>query len=221
MGVESVKSSHGTKNSKSLVDDVYVRLKRDIVSTRLLPGTALTEMSLAQSLGTSRTPTREALRRLQKDGLVDIEHGRGARVSQVSFRNAIEVYEIRILVEPNAALQAARQLTLELAERLKKVRDVIADPSLTLDVAERWEIDRQLHDIILETAGNELLRSVVWDLRVRTERAFTYYGAQKDMISTRQEHIELVDTILNCDEENAERLMRQHLINARSRLTSF
>jgi DNA-binding GntR family transcriptional regulator len=213
-----MKTSSGT-GKVSLVEDVYARLKRDIVSNRLAPGAPLTEIGLAQSLGTSRTPIREALRRLQKDGLVDIDQGRGARVSQVSFQNALEVYDIRRLVEPHAARLAARQLTPDLAERLKAMRDTIANPSLTSDVVERWEIDRKLHDLIFEAAGNELLRSLVWDLRVRTERAFTYFGAQRDMHSTREEHIQLVNAILECDEEKAERLMREHVTNARARLT--
>ncbi len=203
----------------SLVKDVYVRLKHDIMSTRIAPGTALAEVELARTYGISRTPVREALRRLEKDGLVDIERRRGARVSDVSFRNALEVYDIRTLVEPHAARLAAHQLNPGLVARLKEMRDAIAEPSLTSEAIERWEIDRKLHDLILEAAGNELLRTVVWDLRVRTERAFTYYGAQGEMNSTRDEHIQLVDVIIQCDGEEAERLMREHLTNARARLT--
>jgi DNA-binding GntR family transcriptional regulator len=207
--------TNGTKSSLS--ESVYIQLKRDIMSLKLLSGSVLTENGLAESLGISRTPIREALRRLQKDGLVDMDHGRGARVSQVSFRDAIEMYEIRGLVEPYAACLAASQLTPELTQRLRKMLEVIAEPSLTSDISLRWQIDRELHDLILEAAGNELLRALVWDLRIRTERAFAYV-AQRGMEFTRQEHVRLVEAILRGDADAAEQLMREHLANAKARL---
>jgi DNA-binding GntR family transcriptional regulator len=219
INTHSVASGVHASSRASLVEDVYNRLKQEILSLELAPGTALIETSVANSLGISRTPLREALRRLHQEGLVDIDHGRGARVSGVSFRDAIEAYDIRILVEPNAARLAARLMTPELAARLKHMRDAVAQPSLTSNPAERWQIDRELHNIILQAAGNEMLRSFLWDLRVRTERAFTYYGAQRDLHSTQKEHIKLVDAILTSDEEQAEHLMRQHLLNVRARLT--
>lgn len=202
----------------SLAEDVYICLKEDIISAKLPPGTALIEGSLAESLGISRTPVREALRRLEKDGLVDIEHGRGARVSEVSFRDAIEVYEIRELIEPYAARLAASRLTPELAQHLRKMLGVISEPSLTSDISVRSQMDRELHDLILEAAGNEMLRTLVWDMRVRTQRAFAYV-AQMGLKVTQQEHVQLVEAILRRDADTAEQLMRQHLANAKARLT--
>lgn len=209
-----------SSSRNSLAEEVYEHLKKEIMSTHLAPGTALTEVTLAQSLGISRTPVREALRRLEVDGLVDIERGRGARVSEVSFRNALEVYEIRMLVEPYAAAKAAQNLSPKFEARFQELRDMFASPTLTLDGMERWNIDRGLHDLIFQVAGNELLRSLVWDLRVRTERAFTYYGALRDLDATRNEHLQVVVAILARNAALAEERMRLHISNSLARLTA-
>lgn len=201
----------------SLAEEVYTRLKRDIVSHKLPPGTPLNELGLAQSLNTSRTPVREALRRLQAEGLVEIVRSRGARVSEVSFREASEAYEIRGLLEPHAARLAVERLTEESARSLREMRDRLNAPSLTSDTAVRWEMDRELHDLILETAGNELLRSLVWDLRVRTDRAYAYL-AEGALAASRREHVHILEAILSKDANAAEESLRTHLVNSRSRL---
>lgn len=201
----------------SLAEEVYAQLKKEIVSHKLPPGTPLTEAGLAQSLGISRTPVREALRRLQAEGLVNIERGRGARVSEVSFREAMEAYEIRELVEPYAARLAVSHLSPELAQRFRSMLDVLSTPSLTSDKAVRWQMDRELHDLILEAAGNELLRLQVWDLRVRTDRAYAYV-AEGTLEASRQEHAQIVEAILRGDADAAEELMREHLANTKARL---
>ena len=206
-----------TPTTSSLVEDVYTHLKEEIASGQLPPGAPLSELDLAESLGVSRTPVREALRRLQTEGLVDIQHGRGAQVSKVSFRDVVEAYEIRELVEPSAAHLAASHLDSELRQRLRNVLDALTAPSLTADKLARWHMDRKLHDLILEAAGNELLRSWVWDLRMRTDRAYAHVADRRLEVS-RQEHVGVVEAILRGDADAAEELMREHLANTKARL---
>ncbi len=201
----------------SLAEEVYDRLKEDIIKGVLPPGDALTEADISKQLGISRTPVREALRRLKTDGLVSIEPGLGARVSEVSLRDAIEMYEIRELVEPPAAGHAARSLSPELAECLRSFRTALATQPPAPEQAMRWQVDRQLHDLILQAAGNNLLRELVWGLRVRTERAFIFL-AYRVPDHSRQEHIQIIDAILAGDGETAERLVREHLARAKERL---
>ncbi len=205
-------------STNSLAESVYARLREEILLGQLSSGTPLTEKDLANRLKISRTPIREALRRLQEDGLVEIRHGRGAWVKQVSFRDIVEAYEIRGLVEPYAAHLAASRLSPECAQHLREMLETFREPTLTVDLSRRWQIDAQLHDVILEAAGNALLRAMIWDLRMRTERAFTYIADQR-LEMFRQEHVVLIQTILNGDAVNAERLMREHLEHAKSSLT--
>ncbi len=213
-----IRENGSETTTNSLAESVYTRLKEEILMGQLPSGTSLTEKDLAERLNISRTPIREALRRLQEDGLVEIKHGRGAWVRQVSFRDIVEVYEIRELVEPYAARLAASHLSPECAQRLRQMLDTFREPTLTVDLSRRWQIDAQLHDVILEAAGNALLRAMIWELRMRTERAFTYIADQR-LEMFRQEHIVLIQTILNGDAVNAERLMREHLQHAKASLT--
>lgn len=207
-----------TKNkTANLAEEVYLQIKRDIVTRKLLPGAPLTELELAQSLHISRTPVREALRRLQAEGLVSIVQGHGARVSEVSYRDAREAYEIRELLEPYAARLAVARLTAESARALREMCDSLQVPSLTSDTAIRWEMDRHLHDLILQIAGNELLRSLVWELRVRTDRAYAYI-AEAALEASREEHIQILEAILGNDADAAEEAVRTHLVGSRSRL---
>ena len=83
----------------SLAADVYESIRTDIIDGKLLPGTPLVETNLAQDLGVSRTPIREALQRLADDGLVESLHGHGARVSQILYSDLVEAHEARELVE--------------------------------------------------------------------------------------------------------------------------
>ena len=150
----------------SLARTVYETIRTEILNGELVPGSPLTESSLAHSLGVSRTPIREALLRLAEDGLVDIKHGHGARVSQILYREVLEVQEIRELVEPHAARRAALNPSLSYKERLRLIRAEVAE--LPMDNTKlRREADWRLHDMILEGSGNGLLRKLIWDLRMR------------------------------------------------------
>ena len=201
-----------------LADSVYSQLRDEIRSGRLPSGTPLAEKSLAENLKISRTPIREALRRLQEDGLVEIKHGRGAWVRAVSFREIIEVYEIRELVEPYAAHLAASNLSPDSARQLREMLDNFVEASRQPGISLRWQVDAKLHDVILEAAGNALLREMVWDLRMQTERAFTYMQESR-LELFRQEHVQLINTILSGDGDAAEELMREHLKHAKASLT--
>jgi DNA-binding GntR family transcriptional regulator len=203
----------------SLATNVYQSIRTDIIDGSLLPGTPLIESNLAESLGVSRTPIREALRRLADDGLVDILHGHGARVSQILYSEILEAHEIRELVEPHEARKAALNPSLNYRERLRAMRAEISKVQMD-NTRLRREADWRLHDIILEGAGNEVLRKLIWDLRMRTERAFAQVaGDQLEL--RRQEHLHLLDMVISGDADGAEEAMRQHLALAGDRVMDF
>lgn len=200
----------------SLATDVYQSVRTDIMDGKLPPGTPLIETALAQDLGVSRTPIREALRRLAEDGLVEIQYGHGARVSQILYSELVEAHEIRELVEPYAARRAALNPSPEYRERLRAMHVEISNLPME-NTKLRREADWRLHDTILEGAGNELLRKLIWDLRTRTERAFAQVaGSQTDV--RRQEHLHVLEMMICGDADGAEEAMRQHLALARDRV---
>ena len=108
------------QNHRPLREIVYEELKRQIMIGEIPPGTRMMEVELADDMGVSRTPIREAIRKLEKEGLVSIEPRRGAYASDISVKDMVDVLEVREFLEGMAAGLAAKKITAEEIESLKK-----------------------------------------------------------------------------------------------------
>lgn len=206
------------RNSLSATEQAYRVIKARIVSLDLQPGSLLEEQRLADELGVSRTPVREALRALKSEGLVEIIPRKGARVSQVVLSDVLEAYALREIIEPEMARLAAERITPELLVRLERVLETSRGIPVTHDEALRFEqADVEFHDIIMLASGNTLARSVVRDLRTRTQRVAFLVTADRYRASN-QEHEGILAALRERDAGSAERAMRQHIQRARSRV---
>ena len=107
------------QNHRPLREIVYEELKRQIMIGEIPPGTRMMEVELADDMGVSRTPIREAIRKLEKEGLVSIEPRRGAYASDVSIKDMVDVLEVREFLEGMAAGLAAKKITEEEVERIR------------------------------------------------------------------------------------------------------
>ncbi|MDR5703960.1 MAG: GntR family transcriptional regulator, partial [Armatimonadota bacterium] len=147
-----------------LADQVYRALKEAIVQGRFRPGDRLVEAEVANMLGVSRTPVREAFRRLQQEGFITVE-ARGARVSKLTKRDILEIYACRRVLEGLAANLAARNRTEEdlkaMADALDRAEQAIA--AGLLDEAVRWNI--AFHDHLIRAGGNLHLMRLMDSLR--------------------------------------------------------
>jgi DNA-binding GntR family transcriptional regulator len=205
-------------DSKSLAEMVRERLKSDIYSMVLSPGQPLVENDIAKAFNISRTPVREALKALEAEGLAVSYPGRGSQVSEVSFTDLLEAFEVRELIEPYAARKAAASHDEKVRAQIQTMLDyLIANPAGSSDLTERIEFDLQLHDLILRASGNETLRSIVRGLHFRTRRT---YPILKGYLETGEEHCLITKAILAHDEDQAEMRMRQHIHGLRIRLIS-
>lgn len=203
-------------NSKSLSDKIYEQLKQEILTMKLRPGEPLIETDIAQVFETSRTPVRAALQRLQAEKLITAYPGRGARVSEVSVSDLLEALEVREQLEPYMARKAASQVTNELKIRIKETLDALpATQKEPVDLMERIGFDTQLHNLILEVAGNKTMQSIVREMHVRFRRTYPILGRYEE---TAQEHKRILEAIMNGDEEEAEVQMRNHLSAFRKRI---
>ena len=101
------------QNHRPLREIVYEELKRQILVGEIAPGTRMMEVELAEDMGVSRTPVREAIRKLEKEGLVTIEPRRGAYASDISIKDMVDVLEVRQMLEGMAASMAAQKVTEE------------------------------------------------------------------------------------------------------------
>ena len=203
----------------SVVDQVYLVIRERISDGTLPRGGRLHQEDLATELGVSRTPVREALRRLAAEGLVEIHTNRGARVADINSADMPTPYEARLVVEPGAARLAAQR---GLAGPQQRMRDAIARqrkaiPDLTLGFA----ANRDFHIALVEAAGNELLLQFVQHLWVSRIGAAIYElqaETGEEMRRDADEHEEILEAIATGDARRAESLTRRHVAGALRRL---
>jgi DNA-binding GntR family transcriptional regulator len=180
----------------SLQGKVYEHLKRAILSAEIKPGERLLEAQLAQSLGVSRIPLREAIRKLERDGLVVAVPRRGVYASSLSPRDIDDVYAVRAVLEGLAARLAAEHRTEEQLARLDAVVAEMKAQAKRGDSNGLFATGRSFHELVLEASGNaklvplmELMRSQIERIRQlrmqvssRTHDVYREYAAIRDAI---------------------------------------
>src|SRR5215475_3829891 len=151
-------------NETDLVGQVARRLTQAIVQGRLPPGSKLVEAGVARELGVSRAPVREAARLLERQGLLVANPRRGFFVRQFALDDIDEIYDLRLCVERHAAVLAARNLTSETRDALRRQIDVLHEMADLDDQARQVEEDYRFHRLICEIAGNKRVLRLFDDL---------------------------------------------------------
>jgi DNA-binding GntR family transcriptional regulator len=204
-------------------DRAYTALRAGIFAGRHAPGARLGEIEVAAELGLSRTPVREALRRLGSEGLVEHLPNRGARVRTWSADDLDEGYEVRALLEGLGARRAAARVTPEQLDRLGALADemVTVDPSLGHrppgDFADLAALNAEFHALIVSASGSgrlgETLTAVVQvPLVLHTYQRYT----PEALARSHAHHHEIVDALRAGDGTWAESVMRSHILAART-----
>lgn len=203
-------------DADSLSQRVYAQIRARIVSGRLPSGSRLRERDLAEELDASRVPVREAILRLEAEGLVQTSPRRGATVAELRLPDVEELYDVRLALEVQAARLAARRagngadptgLGRALAE---------ADAMLPSgDASAIAEANASVHDQILTLAGNRLLSATMRPVVGRDRWIFGMISAQRDAFQTCQEHHQLCDAIVAGDVELAAALAYAHIEGGR------
>lgn len=186
------------------------QIRSDITSGRLEPGTLVSAVQLAERIGVSRTPIRDALLQLERAGMVRIEKNRGATILATTLDDLLEVFQIRLMLEVPAAGHAARVRSDEqmagIRECLEAMNEATEDPERLL------VLDRDLHIAIAEASGGRRLAGILTDLRnlVLTRGVGTTSTARtgRELVD---DHIGLVDAIERRDVGEAEAEMRRHI----------
>ena len=157
-------------DGRTLWERVHDHLRDEILSGRMTPGTELSEVALAESLGVSRGPVREALGRLATEGLVTIRPRRGAVVRALSSDEFIEAYQVREALETMAARLAVPQLTDEHVSALERAIDAMAECGNTGDVQGFFEANTAFHLVFFDVAGNRMLVDLYLQVRGQIDR---------------------------------------------------
>lgn len=200
------------QNHKPLREIVYEELKRQIMVGEIAPGTRMMEVELADEMGVSRTPVREAIRKLEKEGLVSIEPRRGAYASDISIKDMVDVLEVRQDLEGMAAALASLRITEEEKEDLEKIVQEYTDAVESGNISEIIKYDEAFHKYIVSISGNKTLVqmvSQVQDLALRFR--YIYYDDFTRFKNQPLEHHRIVDAIFAADANKARIEAESHL----------
>lgn len=204
----------------SLTDQVYHHIRADIIHGRLAPGVRLVEMEIAQQMGTSQGPVREALQRLEHEGLVE-RHARSATyVTQMSLAAMFDIFSIRSMVEGCAVRQTAQQMTPAHCETLRSLVEQMRAAARRGDIATLVAQDMEFHRCICTWSGNPTLLRVWAPLISQTERfvAQTHPRYFADLVEVADAHLPTLDALCRGEVEEAVAALRDHIMLVWSRI---
>lgn len=209
---------------KPLRDVVFETLRDAIITQVLKPGERLMEIQLADEMGVSRTPVREAIRKLELEGLVVMVPRKGAYVAGVSMKDIHEVYEVRAALEMLAVTLAAERITDEELDALERqvLRESEAESNADENALDNIiYIDSSFHDIIYQAAHNQRLVQFVNILQEQLQRfraaSLSRPGRSKTAL---EEHKQIVEALSERNGELAAKLAKEHIDNAESAMIS-
>lgn len=204
-------------------DRAYDDIKSAILTQEFAPGSHLTEVMLTERLGFSRTPVREAFRRLGAEGWLELLPHQGARVSTWSHHDIQEIFEIRVLLETHIARRAATRISAEDIERLRVCNQKI-EYALTQQSADALEqrlaANSEFHNLLVQASGNSRLHRI---LQVMIEvpvvkRTFESYTSEESQRSVAH-HYEIIAALEARDGDWAAATMRSHILSGWHALT--
>ena len=197
-----------------LRDVVFNTLRQAILRGELKPGERLMEIQLANKLGVSRTPIREALRKLELEGLVNMVPRKGAEVADITEKSLRDVLEVRKALEELSVQLACEKITEEEIEELKRVAERFKDTLDDQDVTKIAEADVAFHDVIYTATDNQKLILLLNNLREQMYRYRVEYPKKEEAYPQLiAEHEELIDNISKRNKEEATRIMCEHIDN--------
>ena len=208
-----------------LIDSVYSQLRDLILSNALRAGQKLVDRDLAEQLGVSRTPVREALGRLAMMGLVEARSRRGYYVKQYTAEEMTDLYEFRKILEVSAARLAAENADSDQMKSFERIlveaRSLATSPE---SHARTVELDLEIHDLIARASGNDSLYRSIQNLMdkvmcfIWVDWVDSTAAASVSIAAAHKEHEQLIEKILARDADGAAEFMDKHIENAREGL---
>jgi len=196
----------------SLADRAYHAIREMIVSLELRPGAVIDERSLMEQLGIGRTPTREALRRLAQEGLVEVYPRRGMFVTNVEIRDLASLAEVRSVLESHVARLAAERATDDDRDALERLLEELGSRT-DLDQRELMNLDERIHRQVYRAAHNPFLESTLEEYYVLALRIwYLALDRANELEEAVLGHRELLEAIHDGDADRAEETMRAHVL---------
>lgn len=212
-------SEYGQIRTITYKDQAYHLIREAILYQRFRTDEIYSQEAICQALGISRTPVREALLELQKDGYIRFCRGKGVQIVSLDKDTIHDILEMRIYQEEVAAELAAKRATeadiLEIGACLQRCMDELDSQ----DVALCYHLDHRFHRAIAAAAHSEILYKIIEDVLDRYLRfeALNIYKSYSDATSIWQEHKAIYEAVRGHDPEMARKASRDHLVNAYKR----
>lgn len=211
-------------NFDQLGDQIYLRVRDEILKGNLRPGQRLSINALSDLFGVSATPVRDALRQLSADGLVEMKPRRGTHVREFDPRNIQEIFEIRRIVEC-AAVDKLAQSSTAIESKVAKMEEVMDEvrslqvENKSLDYISFSDLDAAFHQCIVDLLNNEQMSRLYRDLRwsVQIVRCL-YASSQQRTDETLREHDRILGAFRARDTSSAKEAILEHLANAEANL---
>ena len=192
------------QSHRPLREIVYEELRNLILTGKIKPGTRMMEIELAEDMGVSRTPIREAIRKLEKEGLVVIEPRKGAYASEVSVKDMEDILEVRANLEGLAAYLAAERMTDTEKKQLNEIKEKFKEAVVEGNMADMISCDTKFHRMIVDSSGNNHLIHMVEQLQELVLRfRYIYYKDFKRAEDMIPEHQSIYEEIINGNGANA------------------
>jgi DNA-binding GntR family transcriptional regulator len=205
----------------SLRGRVFKYIREEILNGRFKPGESLVETRLAEELGVSRTPVREAIRQLELEGLVVSIPNKGVFVQGISRQDIDDIYTIRHLIEGQAVRWAVERIEEEELKELEEIVELMEYYTRKKDYEEIAKLDTKFHDVIYDACKSKVLRHTLSSLHHYIQKARLYsLKVPHRALDTLQEHKAILNAIERHDPEAAEKLMVQHISRASTNLHS-
>jgi DNA-binding GntR family transcriptional regulator len=204
------------KNASNLAAQIYTQLKADIFDFRLLPGDKFSEGDIAARMQVSRTPVRQALFWLQREGYVDVSFRSGWQIRAFDFKYFEDLYEVRVMMETSAI---AKIVGLKLTSRLDPLRDIwcVAQKKQLDDPAAVASLDEAFHARLVAAVGNDEMSRIHEDVteRIRIIRRLDFTKKPR-IVATYREHAAILKAIFADDPDGAQQMIRAHIAESQA-----
>ncbi|MBN2899369.1 MAG: GntR family transcriptional regulator [Clostridia bacterium] len=204
------------KENKSLTSIIFEKIREDILNDQYRHGEKIVEAKLAEELGVSRTPVREALKQLELDGLVENIPNRGVIVKGISQQDIYDIFTIRMAIEGIAAQWAVERMTEEELGQLKEVCELMEFYTLKEDVTKIFELNTKFHEIIYKATKSRYLEHVLRDFQLFIKSTRNKSLRSEGRMGTALvEHKRILEAFKARDAEVAVAMLTEHITNSR------
>ncbi|MZQ75619.1 MAG: FCD domain-containing protein [Peptoclostridium sp.] len=200
------------KNKSSLSSKIFNVLRDNILEGKYVHDEKLIEVKLAQELGVSRTPVREALKQLELEGLVENIPNKGVVVKGISKQDISDIYTIRLAIEGIAVEWAMERMSEEDVEKLKEIYELMEFYTLKKDYLKISELNTQFHEVIYKATKSRYLEQVLKDFQyyIKTTRNKSLRTPGR-LESALEEHREILDAFITKDPKKAREVLENHI----------